>query len=144
MHRKMYRNNNPFDSFILFYLYLSANAKFSCNYEPIVSDNISRSSVWSIPQWPRFGVWGPPRMSEHRRLLPDIVRRAESTQGPEVLMGQMRSLHCEGQSFTSWEQSNTGIKSHIFRVMWPLTADTPPCARASEFTFNRNIFIDKI
>lgn len=73
---------------------------------------------------------GPMRVSEHRRLLPDIVRQAESTRGPEVLMGQMRSLHCEGQSFTSWEQSSTGIKSHIFRVTWPLTADTPPCARA--------------
>lgn len=105
------------------------------------------------PERPRFGVsGGPPRLSEHRRLLPAIVRRAESTRGAEVLVGQMRRLHCGGQSFTSWEQSNAGIKSHIFRVMWPPTADTPPlpadaCTRSLAVyrsTFNINIFVDKI
>lgn len=114
---KNVQNLNRFDPFILF---LPISVRKSWFFLQLWMN--SRSSV-SVSG-------GPLRVSEHRRLLPDIVRQAESTRGPEMLMGQMRSLHCEGQSFTSWEQSNTGIKSHIFRVMWPLTAATPPCARA--------------
>lgn len=79
--------------------------------------NNSRSTVRSVPEWPWFGVGEGSLGGCRYRDLPDMVRRAESTQAPEVVMGQMRSLHCEGQSFSSWEQSNTGIKSHIFRVM---------------------------
>lgn len=118
---KLYRNK------LLLYSYWDV----SCNPDSIrdlFSRIIRSSTVRSVPKRRRFGVRGG--LSEPRRLLPDMVCRAESTQAPEVVMGQMRSLHCEGQSFSSWEQSNTGIKSHIFRVMWPLTADTPPCARA--------------
>lgn len=57
------------------------------------------------------------RSKKRRRVLPDMVRGAESTRGSEVVMEQTEGLHCEGQKRSSWEQSNTGIKPHIFRVM---------------------------
>ncbi|KAA8581980.1 hypothetical protein FQN60_008720 [Etheostoma spectabile] len=50
-------------------------------------------------------------------------------------MGQMEGLHCEGQRLSSWEQSNTGIKPHIFRGPQPKTVAGASTAGGGELTW---------
>lgn len=88
---------------------------------------------WAVRAVPVFGctcsgvgeaVVGCQRSPE--RFLPDMVWWVESSRAAGVVMGQTEGLHCAAHELSSWKQSNSGIKPHIFRVTWSVTADTPP------------------